>query len=398
MKIASVQTVPLSVPLDEAATTRSHPLGIPALSYVLVRAETDEGLVGWGEMSDGWGFEYPDVAAALVGEALSRFVVGQDPTDVATLVERMWAWLRRRQGRRWLVAQAISGVEIALWDIVAKASDVSAGTLFGPVLRDEVPVYFSGNFLGQANARIHADSFVPAIDRGVGGIKVRIGADWEGHLEVLEELSRLLGPGTEIGVDGNEAFKVETALRIAERMGELGVAFFEEPTPRDRRAGLADLVARSPVPIAYGEHVHRAVGFAALEEEGPLADIWQPDVTVVGGFLEAQATFELAASLERPISPHSATTPLGFAANLHAAALAPTLTRVEYSATAIARLAPFFSGGAQVSPEAVANGALRPPEGPGIGLEPDVESLIEAYPVLPPTRIDGLPLFYTGSI
>ena len=398
MKVVSLETYPISVPLDDAATTKSHPLGIPSLSYVLVRAETDDGLVGWGEMSDGWGYEYPQVASALVGEAMSRFVIGQDPGEVAALVERIWAWMRRRQGRRWLVAQAVSGVEMALWDIVARTSGVGVGTLVGRPLRDELPVYFGGNFLGQATAAIHAESFAVAIERGVDAVKVRIGADWEGHLGVLGSLCDLLGPDIAVGVDGNEAFKAATALDIAERLGELGVAFFEEPVPRDQREGLTRLVEQSPVAIAYGEHVHRAAGFRALEDEGPHADIWQPDVTVVGGFTEAIATYSLAAELGRPISPHSATTPLGFAANLHAAASAETLTHVEYSATAIARLAPYFEGGDQVSPEAVSGGAFRVPAGPGLGLVPDIEALQAEYPVLPPTRIDGMPLFYTGSI
>src|SRR5215831_11238097 len=114
MRIMNLDTLPFSVPLAPPPGGSAHPLGAGFLTYCLVRAETDSGLVGWGEVSDGWGCEYAEVAGALVREALTRFVVGQNPLDVSVLVQRMFAWLRRRQGAVWLVAQAISGVELAL--------------------------------------------------------------------------------------------------------------------------------------------------------------------------------------------------------------------------------------------------------------------------------------------
>ncbi len=398
MKVTSVETIPIGVPLAPPGEASNHPLGIPNLPHVLVRVRTDEGHEGWGEISDGWGYEYPAVAAAIVDEALSRFVVGRDPRDVATLVERIWAWMRRRQGTTWLVAQAVSGVEIALWDLVSRADGTPVSESIGSPVHTRIPIYAGGNFLGQGDAATHAEFYRPALERGVDMIKVRIGVDWERDLDVLGELHELLGAEVQIGVDGSEAYRADTSLLIAHRMAELDVAFFEEPTPRDDASALALLVAESPVPIAYGEHVHRASGFRTLEEDGPLSDIWQPDVTVLGGYIEATAAYALAADLGRPISPHSATTPLGFAANLHGAATAPTLSYVEYSATAIARLASFFDGGEQLSLDAVEDGKLALPTGPGIGVTPNVEALQEAFPVRPLSPVDDMPPFYIGAV
>jgi hypothetical protein len=94
MRITKLDTLPFSVPLAPPPGGSAHPLGAGFLTYCLVRAETDSGLVGWGEISDGWGCEYAEVAGALVREALARFVVGQNPLDVSVLVQRMFAWLR----------------------------------------------------------------------------------------------------------------------------------------------------------------------------------------------------------------------------------------------------------------------------------------------------------------
>jgi L-alanine-DL-glutamate epimerase-like enolase superfamily enzyme len=397
MRVVNLDTLPFSVPLGPPPGGSAHPLGAGFLTYCLVRAETDDGLVGWGEISDGWGCEYAGVAGAIVREALARFVIGQDPAQTPILVQRMFAWLRRRQGTVWLIAQAVSGVELALWDLVGKAAGQPVNALLGPALRDRVPVYASGNFLSQGDAEVHATFFEPALARGVNAVKVRLGPNWEVELETLAELRRLLGPKISVGIDGNEAFTPKTGGRIAERLGALGVWFFEEPTPRTDPQGLAWLVARSPVPIAYGEHVHRVDGFLELADQR-LADVWQPDATVCGGLMEARAIGALAAARGIPISPHSATTPLGLAANLHAAALAPTLSALEYSAASVRQLARLFSNGECLNQEALVDGALAVPTAPGLGVEPRVAELREAFPFEAPWPLDTLPALYTGSV
>src|SRR5215471_9074403 len=174
MKIIRLDTLPFSVPLAVPPGGAAHPLGAGFLTYCLVRAETDTGIIGWGETSDGWGCEYAEVAGALVEEALSRFVLGQDPRDVPVLVQRMFAWCRRRQGTVWLVAQAISGVELALWDVVGQVADQPLHRLLGAPLRTAIPVYASGNFLSQGKADVHAAFFEPALRRGVKDVKVRL--------------------------------------------------------------------------------------------------------------------------------------------------------------------------------------------------------------------------------
>ena len=395
MRVTRISATALSVAVPLPPGGKAHPLAAPFVSYCLVRVETDDGLVGWGEISDGWGCEYGTVAAAIVDEALSRFVLGQDPRDIPELVARMWAWLRRRQGTTWLIANAISGVEIALHDLAARAAGVSVSALIGPPLRSAIPVYATGLALSQGDAKVQADFFRPLIARGLRAGKVRLGPNWESELGTLGEMREILGPDVAIGVDGNESFSAKTAARIADHLADLDIAFFEEPMPRSDPGALRWLVGRSKVPIAYGEHVHTANGFRELAERG-LADIWQPDVTGCGGFLESRAIAAHAAGRGTRISPHSATTPLGMGANLHAAAVAPTLWRMEWSASSVAELAGCFSG-TEVLTGPITDGALPLPPGVGLGIVPNVEALRERFAYRTPWQIQSAPILYRGA-
>lgn len=392
--VTRLSTIPISVPLDPPRGGSGHPLGPTFLTHCLVKVETDAGVTGYGEISDAWGCEYARVADAIVTEALARFAVGQDPRQPDVIIARARAWLRRRQGTAWLVSHALSGVEIALWDIAGKLADRPICELLGSG-RASLPVYVGGNFLSQGSAMVHLDHFEPFLSRGVRAAKVRLGAKWQEELVVLAALHDAFGPAITIFIDGNEAFTPKTAARIAPRLSECGVGFFEEPCPRDDAAGLAWLVATSPIPIAYGEHVFGAGGFLELAEQR-LADVWQPDAAVCGGISELRRITALAAARGFRVSPHSAGTPIGLAANLHAATGAPTLTWLEMSAR-IDDLVPAFVGGEKVSTKMIVEGALRPPDSPGLGIEPSAD-IAERFPFRVPPPLTGAPALYQGSV
>ena len=392
--VTRLSTIPISVPLEPPRGGSGHPLGPTFLTHCIVKVETDTGVSGYGEISDGWGCEYARVADAIVTEALARFVVGSDPREPDVILARARAWLRRRQGTTWLVAQAISGVEIALWDVAGRLADRPAYELLGGG-GEPLPVYAGGNFISQGSAQVHADHFARFISKGVKAAKVRLGPKWREELATLAELHEAFGPDIAIFIDGNEAFTPKTAARIAPLLADRGVAFFEEPCPRDDSVGLARLVAGSPVPIAYGEHVFGLSGFLELAE-GRLADIWQPDAAICGGMAELRRIAALAATRGVRLSPHSAATPIGLAANLHAASGAATLAWLEMSAR-IDEFAPAFVGGDKVSTAMIVDGTLRPPEGPGIGVEP-APDLAERYPYRAPPPERNVPSMYQGAI
>ncbi|MGH2377771.1 MAG: mandelate racemase/muconate lactonizing enzyme family protein [Candidatus Limnocylindria bacterium] len=392
--VTRLATIPLSVPLDPPRHGTGHPLGSVFVNHCLVRLETDAGVVGYGEISDGWGCEYPRVADAIVTEAIARFVIGQDPLQPEPLVRRARAWLRRRQGTTWLVAQALSGVEIALWDAAGKIAGRPAYELLGGG-GAPVPVYASGNFLSQGGADVHLRHFEPFLARGIKGAKVRLGASWETELRTLQALRAAVGPNVTLFIDGNEAFRPETASRIAPRLAECAVGFFEEPCTREDRAGLARLAADSPVPIAYGEHVFGVAGFQELADDG-IATVWQPDATTCGGMSELRRVAALASERGARVFPHAAGTPLAMAANLHAASGVPSVSVLEYSVR-LDELCAAFVGGDAVARDAIRDGALRPPPGPGIGLEPAAD-LAERYPYRVPPPVTSDPTLYQGNV
>jgi D-galactarolactone cycloisomerase len=393
-RVTKLSTIPISVPLEAPRGGSGHPLGATFLTHCLVRIDTDDGVTGYGEISDAWGCEYARVADALVTEAIARFVVDQDPRQPDPIMARAKAWLRRRQGTTWLVSQALSGVEIALWDIAGKLADRPAFELLGGG-GAPLPVYAGGNFLSQGDAAVHHAHFKPFLERGVRAAKVRLGARWEEELAILADLHRAFGPEIAIFIDGNEAFKPRTAARIAPALAERGVRFFEEPCPRDDADALARLVADSAVPIAYGEHVFGVAGFLELAEHR-LANVWQPDAAVCGGMSELRRIAALAGVRGAALSPHSAATPIGLAANLHAATGAPTLTWLEMSAR-IDDLVPAFVGGDTVGTGMIKDGTLRPPSGPGIGVEPRPD-IAERFPYRVPPPLPNAPALYQGSI
>jgi L-alanine-DL-glutamate epimerase-like enolase superfamily enzyme len=393
-RVTRVSTIPISVPLDPPKGGTGHPLGPSFLTYCLVKVETDDGVTGYGEISDGWGCEYAHVADAIVTEALARFAVGRDPRHLDAILRIAWAWLRRRQGTTWLVAQAMSGLEIALWDIAGKLADRPIYELLGGD-GSAVQVYASGNFLSQGDADVHLAHIRGLLARGVRGAKVRLGATWRAELETLAALRKAVGPDLALFIDGNEAFAPKTAAQIADHLAEAGVGFFEEPCPRDDAAALADLVASSRVPIAYGEHVFGVGGFLELHEQH-LADVWQPDATICGGIGEVRRITALAAARGIRVCPHSAGTPIALAANLHAASGAATLGMLEYSGRTD-ELCAAFVGAKSVSSESVVDGALRPPSAPGLGIEP-APDLAERYPYRAPPPITARPALYQGSV
>lgn len=169
--------------------------GREPLSYCLVRVATDDGIVGWGEACDSFGCTYASVIEAAVADALAPLLVGEELDHPDRLVHKMRSWTRRRLGHQWVAAQAVSGVELALWDALSKARGLSVSELLGdspqPV---PVPVYASSVFLEEGPADWHLNLLEPLLSAGVRAVKLRIGVDWEADLETLAAVRDGLGP------------------------------------------------------------------------------------------------------------------------------------------------------------------------------------------------------------
>ena len=387
--IAAVEPVCVTFPLEREA-----------MSYCFVRVTTGDGVVGWGEACDSYGCSFAGVVAAVVRDAYAPLLVGQSVVDVGVepLAERLRLLTRRRLGDVWVGAQARSAVELALWDVAGQVAGRSVSSLVGRV-RDRVAVYASSVFLEEGDAAWHADLLAPVLDRGVTMVKVRVGPEWRADLDTLAELRTLLPPAIELMVDGSEIFTMPTALSVAQRLHDLGVLWFEEPLPQGARAGIESLVARSPVPVAYGEHrFGRDDALDALRRSQ--LSVLQPDASTCGGLSEARAMASAAASFGVRVVPHVCAGPVSLAANLHFAATVPAIRAIEYPYT----MAPAWAAlgvGASFAVDTIVDGTIGVPDAPGLGVALD-ESVAGANPYRPPggrvagTR-GGLPDRFTGD-
>ena len=232
----------------------THGTAREAMSFCFVRIETEDGTIGYGEACDSFGCSYASVLAAIVSDVYAPLVIGDTVDSAPAIAERLTLATRRRLGTGWAAGQARAAIELAVWDVVGKRAGKSVSQVIGSH-RDRVEVYASIGFLEEGPAQQHLDGIAPLLDRGVSKVKTRIGPDWRRDLATLTELRGLLGDA-ELMIDGSETFTVATAAIIATALADLEVAWFEEPVPQPAHAGIAALAARSPVPLAYGEHMY----------------------------------------------------------------------------------------------------------------------------------------------
>ncbi len=344
---AAVYVVPTDAP--EADGT----LAWDKTTLVLVTARAG------GEQGIGWSYA-AGAAASVVTSMLSGVVAGRSAFDVPGSNEAMVRALRN-VGRPGIGATAISAADIALWDLKAKLLGCAVADLAGRA-RDEVPVYGSGGFTSydEKQTREQLSGWVEE-DR-IPRVKIKIGESWGGNerrdLARVALAREVIGPDVELYVDANGGYGTGQAVRMARRMDEFGVTWFEEPVSSQDLAGLA-AVRRQVLPdVAAGEYSWSPADSWRLLEAGAV-DCLQLDVTRCGGitgFLDGAA---LAAARGVQVSGHCAP-------NLHAQAGAavPNLRHVEYfhDHQRIERM--FFDGA--LDPE---GGRLTPDLGrPGLGL------------------------------
>ncbi len=296
MKVVSLKAIPI---------THFDHQNLP-LNYLFVRVETDDGVIGYGEVCDSYACTNPLSVAAIVEEALAPLIVDEDPRSVERLTFKMRGWTRRRLGDQGVVIQAISGVEIALWDVLGKAQSKSLSEMLGRQ-SDRIPVYASGTFLQEGPPEWHMKLFETCLNKGVRAVKVRIALDISSDLKTLRALRSLINDDIDIMVDGSEHYTVATALKISKTLDDIGVRFFEEPIPQHHREGIVRLVEKSSVPIAYGEHLFTIHDFQDCLTH-KRADVIQPDAALCGGIAEARNIAPLlqhTAQWWRPMRPQA---------------------------------------------------------------------------------------------
>ena len=354
MKIVRVEAIPLSIPCRYGADGWSLGAGgWKALDFCLVRVETDAGLVGWGEA---FSYSCRRAVAAALTDMIAPIAVGRDATDIAGL----HAEIQKRLhifGRFGIAAFALSGLDIALWDIAAKAAGKPLHALLGGALRERLACYAS--LLRYADPDLVTRYCKQALGEGFGAIKLH-----EVSEPVIAAARAAVPRSAPLLLDVNCEWSVAEASAIGKRLAPMGLAWFEEPVfPPEHGAGLRAVGEACGIPIAAGENCCFATQFTALFDTGAL-QYAQPSVTKVGGITEFRKVAALAAERRVKLAPHSPYFGPGALATMHLLAAQAEDARFEYFYLQVDA----WLFGDLLSPR---RGELAVPQGPGLGADPD---------------------------
>ncbi|MFV0308529.1 MAG: mandelate racemase/muconate lactonizing enzyme family protein [Desertimonas sp.] len=347
-----------------------------ARAFVIVRVETETGLVGWGEASSNWGHSYPTVVETVVRDVIAPNLEGTDALDRRGRLGQLHVLLDGYLGWEGLTSQVIGAVEIALWDIAGKHYGAPIHQLLGGGV-DEIPLYGTGTTMFEESAEWHAHYFDEALAHGFRNVKVRLGKDPDHDVELVRVVRDHIGPGKRIMADAYWGYSPEDAIALTERLKPLGLYFFEEPCPQYDVDGLTRLAARSlPVRIAGGERIYSPAQYRMLAERGAI-HVFQPDATLCGGILACLDIMTIANAAGLEVIPHvGGPTAIGLAANLQWAAAAgvPMIEwDIDPHQPLVDQLAP------ELALSAITDGVTRIPAGPGLGIEFD-EAILDDFP------------------
>jgi galactonate dehydratase len=383
MKITSIRAYPILLPRDPArfTGTAGSPTALAegvrlqwANSYrtiysslfesALIRVDTEEGVTGWGESQAPVA---PEVVKAIVDRILAPILKGADPLDTNQAWETMYAAMRARGQTGGFMVDAISGIDIALWDIRGKVAGRPVSSLLSAHPRLSIPVYVSG--VAGKNAEEKVQFARGWVDKGARAFKIFLDATEEDCLATIRALRKELGSGVELFVDALWRFDLPGALAFAGKLSDFQVGFLEAPLPPEDVEQHRALTAASPVPIAIGESYRTHFEVLPFLRAGA-CNVLQPDIGRCG-ITEGLRIAELARGFDIPVLPHLS---IGFgpqiAAALHFAAIVPAVRLLECNPGIYAIANTFLK-----SPFVLDGAALKPSASPGLGIDWDETAL-----------------------
>jgi D-galactarolactone cycloisomerase len=365
--ISNIRFIPLSVPLPQGKAYGMAKSLVTARQTTLVVVETRSGATGIGEA---WGS--PAVNQSYL-PMLTGYLQGTDVADVELVFSRIVARHYHFGLQNQLMA-CISGIDIAAKDAFGKETGLPVCRLIGGRGSEQVPVYGSGGYLTEDNAR----DFTPQLEAFAAGghraVKIKIGLGPASDLARVREARRVLGDDVELMVDINSNYTLDLAKASLAALAPYRIAWVEEPLAPQDVAGYELLQRCSPVPVAAGEALYTVHDFQRLLERRAV-DIVQPDLSLCGGFWQGRRIADLAELHHVRLSPHVWGSGIGLAAAAHYVASrspspqaqdAPWPTLVEYDVGENP-----LREGLLKNPLVAVDGMLPVPTGPGLGIELD---------------------------
>ncbi|MFA9516110.1 mandelate racemase/muconate lactonizing enzyme family protein [Halopenitus sp. H-Gu1] len=324
MEVRSIEAIPLSYALPDDRGFGGTRGITHSRAVTLLRLETADGAVGWGEAS-----APPQTVARAMEEVVAPYLEGRSPHDVETLTSDVYAG-DYHMGRGPIVHSAVSAADIALWDLKGKEIGEPIHRLLGTADDDRFidgsdPVenvpYASTMYITEWG-QDPAEPMEEALNEGFNAAKIKIGRGIDDDVERVKTARETLGEDAHIMVDYNGNYRPKQAARAIEAIEQYDITWAEEPIPPENESGYRELSRTTNVPLAAGEAHYSRFEFKRLIDDRTV-DIVQPNLTHCGGLSEARFIGKLATTENVGIRPHVWNGAVGLAASLHFAASIP---------------------------------------------------------------------------
>jgi len=389
MKVEKIEVYPLFVPLSKPIAA---PISLPYADKIekivfggyratIVRIFTDEGVTGIGECMT----RLSPLALKAIIDEIAPAIIGSNPMQPEAIWEVMYGVMMNRGHNRGFFIEALSGVDIALWDICAKSLGQPLYMLLGGRMRDKIWSYASSLRIREKSVVLEtARAF---LGKGFKAMKIKIGKDPQNYLKdlrLVEDIRKEVGDDVMLMADANCGYHedVKLALRVGRALEDLGLYWFEEPLSPDNLAGYSYLCDHLNLAVASGESSFTRYDFAAWFGQKAL-DIVQPNVSRVGGITEVRKVAAMSQGFHIPYAPHTgSSSALCLAISLHISAALPNFLIFEYMQSDWAKDEPNpLRNELLLQPfEFFENGYLQAPpaDRPGIGVELN-EKIVKRY-------------------
>ena len=350
----------------------------------IVEVETDEGVTGWGEC-----FGPGNIAFAnkgIVEKVIQPIVLGMQALDRDVIWHKVYN-LMRDHGQKGMPLQALSGVDIALWDIAGKAANLPLYKMIGGAHRDKVEVYGYGMMLRPENIKSLISRFkeesAEIKEMGFKALKMKVGVGPKDDIKLIEAVRGGIGDNFRFMVDANHGYTTHDALYVGRAMEEFSPYWFEEPVAPEDLDGYRELRAALRVNISGGEAEFNRWGWRKLLESRGL-DIAQPEVCALGGISEYLRVLALCHSHFTPVVNHVWGSAIAVAVNLHLLAAMPPLPgglfpwepMLEFDTTHNHFIDDLLTVSLDIKNQVKNNnGTVSLPNGPGLGVTPQRDFL-----------------------
>ncbi len=341
-------------------------------STCIVEIVCEDGTVGWGECFG------PSRLNAAVVQAFRPLLIGQD----ALATERIWQTLYnqfRDQGQKGLVVTALSGVDIALWDIKGKRFGAPVHQLMGGPLRMQIAAYATGTYRRDTGDPLDyiTEEVAGYVREGFGAVKLKIGFGIAEDIALIRAVRETIGSNVGLMLDANHGYDAIDAIAIGRAVAPLDIGWFEEPVVPDDLGSYEEVRRGQPIPVAGGECEFTRWGFREVLTRRAM-DIIQPDTCAAGGLSECKKIADMANAFGVRYLPHVWGTGIGLAAALHLLAVlpdnpprhGPRQPLLEFD-----RSEHPFRQAVLTAPIEHVSGTVHVPDGPGLGIEVDRAAL-----------------------